>query len=571
MNEFYEEILIQNSSGNLISFLFSNDYCNDEACDEMLEIIAKLHNNNEIDLFSVKSLQDISNLKKFEFWNGHSYFSKVIPLLEGTVEQIMALTNILVISVGDDGFAQTPNLELLKWCEVDVSRSKQIIQQSKSGDELALKHLVFALIANSQFEDSINFIRGDNLSAQTAGVVALGRMKLSVEQEETALQQISNSISGSTDAPYVSNLLNSARGIWNTSSTHSKFLQVDIIEGALKNDFAETSLTIASMLYSNLEIIEASLLPQMMSSLLNLKPEHVGTINMIDSAFPKLCNAGYSIQIINFLEELISKNMKKIKLDQFENFRKYLLDNNPKELSRVVSSWLLNGNMYTCVELVSMLNGTLESKNIINIRKEDIPKEIDEQIFLIHKVVGHFFMDTVAAASILLSFVKFGKKEAKEMAESFLFYPIFLNYGGDLHKYFESLTKDRSIRIKECAVRLIEKKTKYLENIKSMKVVNELHPTEKMKQIEHQMFSDIMQEAYKKASRGSIFTDLVTHQYLLYGVSSVNVFKLPDGSEKIMKTEMQQFSQSMEFPRMETIDPVGIDMMLRRYRAMGWA
>ncbi|MBO9443879.1 hypothetical protein J7363_17440 [Phaeobacter italicus] len=139
-------------------------------------------------LFTQEDRELLAGLKGPRFFEVQTILCEVIPLLQTAPSELTELVQFLVETGGADLAANQPNAAFRKWCEVDPSRSDEVIQLAKDGNELARLHLVFALQAKADFGEAIACLdRSDE--EQTAGVLALSRMQLNSDQVLAALEQ----------------------------------------------------------------------------------------------------------------------------------------------------------------------------------------------------------------------------------------------------------------------------------------------------------------------------------------------------------------------------------------------
>jgi hypothetical protein len=71
-------------------------------------------------------------------------------------------------------------------------------------------------------------------------------------------------------------------------------------------------------------------------------------------------------------------------------------------------------------------------------------------------------------------------------------------------------------------------------------------------------------EIRKQAERQSVFFGLVQHSTLLYGRKAIAYVRGAD--EPPVSMEMKTMSAGFEMPRLQIIDPVGLDWLLRVFR-----
>lgn len=146
-----------------------------------------------------------------------------------------------------------------------------------------------------------------------------------------------------------------------------------------------------------------------------------------------------------------------------------------------------------------------------------------------------------------------------------LFNPLLLNYGGDLTEYLATVDANDSAHT--CVQSALTRTAKYLEDLKSTGRIHELRVSEHTVQIDRLRMHDQFRKAQKEAEKQSVFFNLVNRSVILYGRRSVMYVAGPGDERKQVDIEPKEFSTTVEFPRIDTIDPVGLDYMLRVFRA----
>src|SRR5262249_17768845 len=90
-----------------------------------------------------------------------------------------------------------------------------------------------------------------------------------------------------------------------------------------------------------------------------------------------------------------------------------------------------------------------------------------------------------------------------------------------------------------------------------------LHPSEEQREAQHRRFSALMARSYKEVQKESVLLSLVRRSVLLYGNTAVVHVSDPGGPPRRMESTMKPLQTSFEFPRLNLLDPVGLDFLLR--------
>jgi hypothetical protein len=202
---------------------------------------------------------------------------------------------------------------------------------------------------------------------------------------------------------------------------------------------------------------------------------------------------------------------------------------------------------------------------LLNIPASSIDLSDVQKLFVCRKAAGYFFLEPIIAASIVVSVMRTADDALAEDLEWLLFNPLLVNYGGALRRYLGGITNDD--RAHKSVQRALEHADRYLRDLNSVGEIRELRPSEHRRQLERLRAGLQMQEAMDAAQKASVLLSLVKRSVLLYGRRSVTYITDRDGSRRPVEMELKSFGGSFEWPRLESIDPVGLEFMLRVLKA----
>jgi hypothetical protein len=148
-----------------------------------------------------------------------------------------------------------------------------------------------------------------------------------------------------------------------------------------------------------------------------------------------------------------------------------------------------------------------------------------------------------------------------------LFDPILLNFPGKARAYIVQLSGLESAQVKATIDQALKAIDKYLEGLCSVGNLAALHPGETQREAHHRHFSRLIAESRKAAKAQSVFLNVVSKSVLLYGRKSISYVNGSDGQPHRIEIPLQGDGTEMEFPRMEHLEPFGLDYMLRVFRS----
>jgi hypothetical protein len=176
-------------------------------------------------------------------------------------------------------------------------------------------------------------------------------------------------------------------------------------------------------------------------------------------------------------------------------------------------------------------------------------------------------MKPVTAASVVISLMRLTPDdEVLNELGKLLLNPLLMNYPGSVRDYAAEQAGHESGKVKETIDKALASFEEYLEALRTVPRLPALHPTQAQRESYRRHMSDSMAESMKAAEKKSAFFGLFARSTLLYGRKSINYIYRGDGEPKRMEMPLTGHSVEMEFPRMDNLDPYGVDYMLRVFR-----
>lgn len=531
------------------------------------QILCELHNAEKISLTSSASLAAIKALSNNDFWSIVHSFNQAIPTLKCSHREVLKLVQTLVDKAGSDGAAGMPNLSLVSWCKENPEKAKQIIAEAKALDSLCLSHCAFAVQGLESTALALELLEHADQVIVTAGLKALGRLKMdSLLIAKRVINECYEVIATIEDQAVRSAAIETAFKTWEKAELAERHLQSEFIKAVIERNNADELTQLAATLFYYQKGLTSESIEQILVALTGNVSSPKAALHWLDSALYAKDQRWSLTKVIDVLTAQIPKLDGPPKQEQFNGFCQWIFEER-LNFSRLLSRWLVSGQLYLCEFLVSIIGGSGKENILVEIAKSDLPSNAIDQIFMARKCVGFLWVHEVTAASILLSIVKNGKKIAQEEAENLLFDPLLLSYGGELRSFLEEQVSSESKRISSCVQRLLEKHDNYIAGIKQAEHLVEFLPSIEQRRAVAMKDGERNKEIAKQADEQSILTQITTRKMLLYGNKSFFIAHGIDGKKEPTITPLSQFSYSTELPRLSVIDSVGFDQMLKFFRA----
>jgi hypothetical protein len=397
----------------------------------------------------------------------------------------------------------------------------------------------------------------------------LGRINYSTEFNliSKAIKCFEKTIDKEHDDNLLGNLI---KGVFNL------FLQSEILKDKITSLISnalskgdEYSIHAASELFFfNHKELPDDLMRVLFKYFLEINPANTQTLKNIDYGLAKSFKKAQAKEGIEFLESLLTTYSKDIAPKVFGSTLRELYKNENKILDKLLTMWLLKGKQPLCLFIREVVSLQAENDIILAVDKSSlIPHNFIQHIFLARKIVGYLFFKPLTAASLLVSLMEnISDDETLEQLSLLLFEPLLINYPGKVMKFLKLKAEEVPSGQKKYIEDAILYYNDYLNGLKSTGQIVELHPSQTQRDEHMRHFSRIMSDSMKEAEKKSIWQSLCSKSVLLYGNKSINYVYGSGEKPKRMELSLQSHETKMEFPRLENIDPFGLDYMLRVFR-----
>lgn len=525
-------------------------------------LCASLHNAGEINLLRLVEDGSLLALNDPLFFVATHFLDSVLPELDEPPERVMAYVDKLVARGGNDGAANQPNVAFREWCKRDPRRSAAVIEAAMAGDPLASKFLVFALEASMDVALAKQIALNESDEAAHAAIAALGRI-LATDEESRAerVAVFSELLTRSPDDKMRAAILNAATNLLTQQKQQGEDALLQVVARAADGGEAFTMHYAAQALWLASECLDDATVTALLAVLRHLKPENKGTLELLDYGLAGLVKKGFTERAIGYVTDLVSTT-DDFQLESFEDFMRALAKSE-ETLGTVAIRWLQTGSAKLCDGLAHFLQRDNLRGQSLKIPVVAIPKDPRLQGFVCRKALGFFFFLPTTSASVLVAVLREAKGEAIEELQSLLFDPLLMNYGGVVDYLSTIPAKDPVRKRVKAALTLHEN---YIKGLKSVGTITELHPSEHQQQIHDRRTSEEMQQAHKKARKKSVLFDMLRHSVLLYGRGAVSFVQDSDETLRAVEIDLKTHGVSMEYPRTETLDPIGLNYQLRRFQ-----
>lgn len=523
-----------------------------------------LHNSRTIDLLALVEGNALQGLDGTDFFLASHFFCQLLPELQTEPGRMMACVDALVTRGGNDGVANQPNGAFQKWCANVPQRASEVIAAAHNGDHLSSQHLSFALTAISDLAEARRIAVGYEDIRRQAAITALGRIEHPNLESRSETFSVFNALLevGIDDAVRAS-VLHATMEILARCPDIAPADESALIRQLVINPGKFTIHQCARALWACREALTPDIVACLLGALDHLESANKGTVEELDMGLQVLMEHGHAEAALSFVTRLLSRTDDDLQLETLDSFTRTLQAGSTDVLSRVVVWWLMLGTPRLCGGLAKAIQGPGLDGAPLSLKAEHLAISAAEQLFICRKAIGWFFFKPTTASSVLVSVLRVCDMDTSREVRKLLVDPLLQNYSG-IRKYLGSLAPEDAAS--EAVIWALAQNDSYLEAQSSIPPIVELQPSEHHRRIERLRISDQMRDAHKKAESASVFLSLVSRSVLLYGNRSLTF--VDDGQDKLrpMEIDLHSHGISYEMPRMEVIDPVGLEYVLRVFR-----
>lgn len=552
--------------GDLIRGIFTweNDNHRDE---EFAKLCADLHNEGEIDILSIVREENFNNIEPGLFFFGQAIYCKIIPLLNVSPNELMRVTEFLAKKGGDDLASNQPYAAFQEWIRADASRAQEVLRLTKASDSPAKNFLTLALIEVGHHDEAISIGRIDHGNYKVSAIVALGKMKY--YNDDDALQALNflREVALEPSSDFVSaNILDSTLAILASSEGVSSNVFIEIADTIYGKAGPQTQYTAATSIWAYRSVIDENILDKLFRFFDNFNPEHKGICKELDHGLRVLLDTPLRGRVIAFLEDQSLKT-NGVPLAELSGVGRKLTESTDQAYFDLLIKWIIIGNSNLCEFLFNQMNTTKAENSLNNVCVSgNIIKNIDISI-ICKRVIGNFFIHSVITGKILVGILRGCSEKQGRVVSELLFDPMLINYGGKLREYLGKIPADD--RAYKGTRRALKAYKAYWNEVQRAGFIKELWPSELNRQVKREKMQEQARVIYRGAEKKSVFMGLFHRSTLLHGHRSLTYITDPNGESRTIDMKLREHSVLFEMPRMQVIDPCGLEYMLRVFRFKG--
>ena len=522
-----------------------------------------LHNSGQIDLLSLTTTQGLANLSGPIFFSVQMVFCDVIPDLDTQVSTMVGAVRRLVEKGGRDYAAHHPYVAFGKWLGKDLSRARAIVAAADAGEDIDKPSIVTALQVIGDSALALRMIHQYKDGRRLAGLTALSRIKPSSETEaKGSIDILLPFCGGQFDDETRSHALNSAFEVLKGFDSLHRVVVPLLVTAVVDTPTDFTRFELIRALWLHHPLFDTKNVRAALDVVRGGDFSQKGLVDTLDAGLHQLLATVHRDLALDFLTELLAIDDGLLSLQNLKSVMQALASGSRDQLFALAVRWFRTGKKRLCESVAEILTHR-HGRSPFDSSMKGLGLSGGEQVVVCHRAISYLLLHADISASIVVAALRAGNADVEQDLIDLLVFPILINFQGAARDYLRSIGKGDS------AYRAVRKALKrndtYLKEARIKAPIKELLPSDYQRNVVAMKNKDQGREIRKMAEQKSIFFNLAHRSTLLYGRKARTYVGGPDKPPVTM--ELKAMSFGFDMPRLDTIDPVGLDHMIRLFRS----
>ncbi len=565
-----DKLLSAQADGTLLSVAAEAPY---EETDVIAETLSTLNNSGHIDFLSACKSDQLNGLSGTSLHGLQEVFCRALPKVDCTAMDAVATAGAILDRAENALTASRVSDALREWFQRTPQRVQsglELIQSDMRVYSLAVRPV---LIAGAQHDmrkyanAALCVARQPVIASRLDAITALGTMDLRqhhdlVLEVVKCLEEAIERPSSDHDGPVA---IRAAIGILQHLGAESRHLIEPVLLKGCRSPTQSALHEIVLGVHSNKCLYTQRMIDASFSAIASAVQYRRDTIDLIDSLLYEWDIRGDRTRVLALLVKLFRRDDESVTVDRLDAFGHRLRNESADLLGWYVVSMLKTGEIPVCLAASELLPHD-EAPKGLDIDLSDYCQDGNEVLFLCRKIIGYCLANRRCAAALLISCMRAVPDDLSPELETTVFDYFLVNYPSSIDWFEKSVSsKDRARPI---VTRLSGKLRKYLSGTQELGVCEAFRPSERQIGLQHHRQIDMWRTIQRQAYERSIASYLAQESTVLYGTGSIYyLYTGDDSSPRRQVSKFGSYKQEMEIPRLEVLDPVGLDHAIRRFRS----
>ena len=565
-----EDLIAESDAGTLLETIAATSREQFESVGPML---ADLHNRGDIDFLAAFDPSSLADVPARSIHSLQRNFRQVLPLIDCPAEAAETACRNMFERLAGDGAAVFVYDSLSQWFRSDPGRAKEGLALIDR-DPAAHRRLVRPVLLAGAIHDADRYVQdafrlsNDPLSpVRLDALWSLGRV-VPADNEPLITRTLArfNEIIDAPDSDEdTAIVVEAALDLLRRTDGRIVDAVESLLEKASGSKTPSSRYALATGLLDHRCQYSEAMIGATLAALQHTTKHETQTAKTIDwILYPWDLDADRQ-RVFSFLVELFSQGEDALDFETLSDFRHQLRDQPGRVLGWYVVSLLLTGKhaLCTAAEHVLPFNETREGLDIDLGPFSLSPRWV---LCLARKILGYGILHMESAAALLLSCLRAMPEPDRAELEELVYGHFLMNYPNAID-CFEAAVSDDD-QAKQSVDQLSSRLREYVAELERHGFCPAFQPSERQRQLQGYRQADYWRAVHKESEQGSLLSALVHKAPVLYGTSAIfYVQRDPATEPDRQEVAMRAIGHSFAFPRLETIDPVGLQYNIQMFRA----
>lgn len=569
-----DEVLSLASAATLMERVVNGSYANSfsPAYDVVVFATGQAHNTGSIDLLpALAAIAGDQQASHQTLRRAARFFAAVMPHLQADTQTIVDVVVAFTEKPGENGSQYGLPPAFLEWCRASPSRPDEALAIILSNTAKYGGMILFALEAGAFFEPAkfaekaIELTASSDRHTAVSSIGALGGMDLSSTPDIQAavMELLALKVRDGEDDGIVAMSLSALATATGKGADEATLL--DVLKGLKAPLGGDTQIALAQVLWrtKNIENFEFRCSLLAAAKLIDLSIPNL--VAQLDVGLSEITNEDNVLAIGDYVAEAVANSGKNLHLTRFQSLLHELQSEQPELLGKLLVHWMLTAPDVVRQQAGGMLREVNDEAHTFNVDFASMKLSAGELAFVCRKVLAYMLMTPVAAASIVLSALRHATDEERPEIAELIFWPLMIN-SSKAQAYLERRVPSETPSVQKALNSVIARAGKYLKQKRSVGEMRELHPSEHARAVQRERTREQARATFRAARERSAFAAIVPMSVILHGNGSVSYSDGKEGGMQRNTMPLNAFSAEIEMPRMEVLDPVGLQWMIYTFR-----
>lgn len=564
-----DAIRTADDAGTLLETVAATPY---DQFDSIAELLSALHNEGEIDLLIACDKPGLDALPTHSFFRLQQVFCRTLPRLHSSTKCATAACERMVDRAGADMAAGLVFDALVQWFQQGperVAEGLKLIDQDAQTSAGVVRSVLLGGAPQDAAKSTNDALDLSNRTSPTVRLPALWALARTLpDDDEDLLVRVFHRLTTVVTDPFSERdpamAVDSALHLYHRMGTRVRDPVESVVTNACRIPSSALRQALAYGLAAGGTGYSDTVIDECFSALRHTQADEAETLRTLDSILYGCDLDGDRERILQLLVNLLTQEDGTFDFGSLDSLQHKLREADGEILGWYVVSLLLTGRHAVCDIVFGLLPYTEERSGLdIDLRAFSLsPRRL---LFLARKILGYCLLQKRSAAALLLSCLRVVSAQDRQELEDLVLEHFLMNYPSAID-WLTTVTS-RGDAAKGSVDRLATRLRTYIADLERSGTCLAFAPTETERRLQHYRIGDLFRSAHKQAQQDSALLQLIPKINLLYGTGSV-VYAHPDAASKPVRKEMAMstFKHEVEFPRLEQLDPLGLQRDIQRFR-----